>query len=171
MDQEDAERRLEEFKAYITSPQSKGILIIHMALVMGVVLFGIVAIVVTAQKEAHEMLLLPAIASGMAFSNLIIASFVYKTGIAKINPGEDIQSLFGKIQGMQLVRMAMMEGAAIFGCVCILLGGKTPLYYGLSAFPIIAFLAAAIIWFPSQSNLIKVFTVNILKQPSLQYKR
>ena len=106
---------------------AKTIAIIHAALVIGQVLFGIVAYAVTKSigldlKPGNDPLFY--IAPILIVSGILLGSFLFKQQVSKLT---DKNLLNEKLQGYQaalIIRFAMSEGPSLLGIVSYLLSGN-----------------------------------------------
>jgi hypothetical protein len=116
----------------IPKPQTflKTITIIFSALVIGQVLFGVVAFFDTPNKG---VILTPGndpffyIAPALAVSGCILGMFLFKQQVAKLEDKQTLVEKLGIYQTALITRYACSEGPSLFAIVCYLLTGN--LYY------------------------------------------
>lgn len=120
----------------------KSLSIIHIALILGQVVFGVVCIVVTGKTEIILnpegdvfFLIVPAAAlSGMIGAVIIFKKFLEQASV-KPNLGEKLVAYRTAI----IVRYALLEGPSLFGIVIYYLNGNL-FYLFISGFIILFFL-------------------------------
>lgn len=130
---------LQEFRETITPIRIKQMMLISFAIVMGATFFAVVAGFLG--KDANSnLLILQYVNFGMAFMCLMMSSVVPGLILKMAGSDKNItpEQIINKIQAAHLVRFALVEGAALLGCVCVLLGigfinfiSLFPLYFTL----------------------------------------
>lgn len=114
---------LQEFRETITPIRIKQMMLISFAIVMGATFFAVTAGFVEIEGNS-DLMVLQYINFGLAFmclvSSGIVPGIIMK--IAASNKNMTPEQIINKIQAAHLVRLALVEGAALFGCVCVLLG-------------------------------------------------
>jgi hypothetical protein len=113
------EDQLEEFKGRLAMMR-----LIHLALVAGVIIFGVVVVVLIRSRMTFEIAFqnpIVVVAVGLAAANIVVASalhrFFFRVGGVPANVGAAVQ----KYQAFVLVRAAAIEGAALFSAVVTLI--------------------------------------------------
>lgn len=155
--------------------------IIQFAVIIGPVLFFGVCLVLGATVEGPpagepevEMLLLP-IAGFMLLGALIAGSVVPNlilkpdslAGRAASLAGDPVEWAVSLYRLVVLIRMSLLEGAALFGLVILMLAvlgnrlGEYPVIW-LSALPLLVHAACGFVTFPSRSNVVEFIETRIL---------
>lgn len=114
---------LQEFRDAISQIRIKQMMLISFAIVFGATLFAVVAGLVKKDSDS-DLMILQYVNFGMTFMclmmSVVVPGLVLK--LAGSNKGMTPEQIINKIQAAHLVRLALVEGAALFGCVCVLLG-------------------------------------------------
>jgi hypothetical protein len=120
----------------------KTISIIHLALMMGQVLFGIVVFtqvhtITFNLKDTHDpfLLVVPIMAIGSFTASVIVFKQLLNAATAK----EPLSAKITAYQSALIVRFALLEGASLFGIVTFLLTGNL-LFIGISGLLVLYFL-------------------------------
>jgi hypothetical protein len=161
---------VENFKEAITTPKLMQLRIITFALFVGPMLYAIVAGVLAFNQEkvaSQEIAILTYVnfsVGAVAFlCSLIVPGIVIKSKAANVSTDRElIEQAIGKIFAGHLIRFAMVEGAALFGCTCVLLGLGYINY--LTFIPLVMALVAH---FPSRNELVRQFIVHIRQDERL----
>lgn len=115
--------------------------IIHAALIIGQVLFAAITLFITLSKPAASrsaqpddvfMILVPVMAAG----SVVLGQFMFKKLLAVAQQQATIQGKMARYQSAFIVRMALLEGASLFGIVVYLLTAN-PLFIGISGLLVI----------------------------------
>lgn len=113
--------------------------ILFYAMIAGVILFALVAayLVTSGQFQTNESLgeLMIPIAGVLAASNIFISDMLFKNQMKRIHESQPLYSRQSTYRGGFILKMALLEGAALFAIVTYLLTGSS-----------IAMIAAAVVW-------------------------
>ena len=118
---------LEEFRSSIPKQRVLALQIISVALLFGPILFAVVAGVVAQEPSSSTPKILQTVnfilaALMFVLSNVIPSLTMKGKTRIQISGQSTAEKVLNKIQAAQLVRLALVEGAALFGCVCVLIG-------------------------------------------------
>lgn len=164
-----------EFESILTRQRLASLSIISIALMMGIVTFAVVAFAIPAHAQNANkngtdiLLLLTGVHAFIAMTIYTVVPIIVRQllSIGKIQTSAtDVplaEKIFGALQSAHIIRMAMYEGAAMFGLViCLLtsLWGYTTtdpefLLNGASA---LIFLLMAAATFPTRDRLMNIFS-------------
>jgi len=137
------EDQLEQFRARLTV-----IKLIHLAMVAGVLLFGLVVILLIYNKMTFDLAYqnpVFIVAGGLAAINIAAASALHKIFFKGNGLPPDIGAAVQKYQVFILIRVALIEGAALFSAVVTLIT------YNVLALCLLALCAGALaVYRPSQ---------------------
>ncbi|HEY2580443.1 MAG TPA: hypothetical protein VGI43_01475 [Mucilaginibacter sp.] len=127
-----------------TNPQAffKTTAIIHAALLIGQVLFGIVAFSITNNtglnmKPNNDPLFYVALL--LVFGGMLLGSFLYRQQLAKLAEGATLKEKLSVYQTALIMRCAPSEGGSMFCIVCYMLTGNS-FYLVLTALNILYFI-------------------------------
>lgn len=167
MDQKPEDMTLEEFKSSIPKSRVSALLIISFALILGPTLFAGVAGFVaksTDGKPPEILMTINFILAALMFVVSKVTSSLVMKGNSRFNfPNQSsVDQVLNKIQGAHIVRLALVEGPALFGCVCVLLGLGYVNYISL-----IPLYLTFITNIPTEKYICRQFIVHIKKDPRL----
>jgi hypothetical protein len=121
---------MDNYRTANVNPQAffKVTVIIHAALLIGQVIFGIVAVSITNNtglnmQPGNDPLFYVAVV--LVFGGMLLGSFLYKQQITKLSPEATLKEKLGAYQTALITRLAPSEGASMFCIVCYLLGGNS----------------------------------------------
>lgn len=143
------EDRIEEFKGRLLVMQ-----IIHLAMVMGVIVFGTVVFVLTRGRMTYELAFrnpVSFVAGGLAMVNIVAASVLHKVFFGFGGMPPDAGAALERYRTMVLIRAAMLEGAALFAAVATLVTSNI-----LPAYVLILCAGALILRRPSLGECIRL---------------
>ena len=158
---------LDDFKNAIPKQRIQVMQIISFGLVLGPSIFAVVAGAVNKESQTDDLAILQTvnfvIGSIMFVMSSIIPNVIMK---GKSKASFEAQSAadlaLNKIQSAQIVRLALVEGAALFGSVCVLIGvgyvnyiTMIPLYF--------VFLTNL----PTEKYICRQFILHVKKDPRL----
>ena len=133
------------------------------------VAFAIIAGVMTSgrEKAMDEIAILTYVNlgfTGLAYvMSMIIPGLVMKVKAGNVDSNEVLlDQAMKKIQSGHMVRFGLVEGAALFGCVCVFIGQGYINY--LSLIPLFMALVAH---FPTKEELVRQFIVHIRQDERL----
>lgn len=112
-----------------TTPESylKTLSLIHLALLAGLVLFMIVTIISQKQtyfdyKNTGDVYII--VVPVMAIAAFFTGRFLFKQQLSALDKKNSLKEKLMGYQGASIVRLAFLEGAALFGIVAFLLTGN-----------------------------------------------
>lgn len=137
MDNENDGLSLEEFRGEIPKERVSALKIISLALILGPTLFAVVAGFLAPDAKGNPVKVLMTVnfimAGIMFLTSMVLPNLIMRQGSSKISSTTQI---LNKIQGAHILKLALVEGAGLFGCVCVLLGlgyinylSLVPLYF------------------------------------------
>lgn len=105
----------------------KTTMIIHLALLMGQVLFAVVTCFIAPNavldlKPTNDVLFY--IAPALVVATMFLGSFLFKQQLSKLDAGATLQGKLVVYQTALIIRCAMSEGASLFCIVCALNTGN-----------------------------------------------
>lgn len=113
--------------------------ILFYAMVAGVILFALVAayLVTSGEFQTDQSLseLMVPLAGVLAASNIFISDMLFKNQMKRIHESQPLYARQSTYRGGFILKMALLEGAALFAIVTYLLTGSN-----------IAMIAAAVVW-------------------------
>ena len=169
---------VEDFEKSLTAQRLLTLILIQFAMAGGVLIFGAVVLFTRLSKDpglggtgldmmttvnlifAAMMTCLSFVVPKLAFSDNLIARHIRAMGLTGANTPAD--ACFMAIQQATLIRLAMLEGAALFSMVVLFLG-KSWLNL-LGVLPVLIF---AFGFIPNRSRVMKIFILKIKKEPRL----
>ncbi len=154
-----------ELKEALTPQYLLTLAMIHIAMVMGVILFGAVTLFLlfrsdpSADPRGEETVrLLSMIHLGVACSAFMGAPIVFKALIHQAaGSAQSAAKVLVGIQAAYLVRLALLEGPALFGLVICFLMNRALLneqpVYGLNLLSAVLFILFVAVTFPTRDRL------------------
>jgi hypothetical protein len=108
--------------------------VIHMALMIGLILFSIVVMFLITSgppREAHmESTILLAVAGAMTIMSIFLGPILYKQQLGKLHGTESLQLKMAAFQTAHIVRSALIEVGGLFGAIiCIVSWGLNGLVF------------------------------------------
>jgi len=156
------ELSLDEFRSSIPKQRIMAMKIITFALVFGPCLFAVVAGTVANNSQGKDLEILQTV-NFILTAMMIVMSTVIPKFILKSQMNNDaVNGVLNKIQSAVLVRLALVEGAALFGGVCVLLGLGYINYISMAPLFIVALTNL-----PTEKYLCRQFIIHIKKDPRL----
>lgn len=167
---------LEAFSDALQDQDIRTIQIIHIALAMGVLLFTVVVFVLflTVSSESEpagsELIwLLTILQLVVAGSIYFVARIVFKRQLAAVAASGTKDSLgyVGSIRTAMIVRLALLEGAALYGlvvCMLAVLNGAmnaNPVYW-INLAGVVAMLLFVSWNFPTRESIVEIYKTRIL---------
>jgi hypothetical protein len=127
----------------------KNIIVIHLALVAGQILFGIVVFTIAKQQPHNPKNdLLIYIVPVMAIGCLFLSMLIPKNMINSIKSDQPLSARLKLYQAAFIVRMALLEGTSLFGIVSFLLTNNIA-FIGISG----ALVAYSIYLYPTRQKI------------------
>lgn len=139
----------------------RALTIVHIALVLGAIFFGIIITALTFQNitsneqdEIYNKVLLYVVSAFYAIG-LIANPYIFRSKLAGINNNEDLGYKISIYRGALITRYALLEGLTYFALVATFLTNQFSFlgYAGLSVLMLIY-------WRPSKENLISDLELN-----------
>jgi len=171
--EQEAKAALDDFNKALTPLNIRTMQLIYGALGFGVFAFFMVVVFMMSKTPVEQgvsedvsflnMLSLAHLAVALAcfIASKIVYELVIKTS-QRLSTTLTGDQCFGIIRSASIIRLALMEGAAFFGLVVILMGategqlGKFPVYW-FNIFSSVAIIAFILAYFPSKTRLEQTF--------------
>ena len=164
---------LADFQRALTPEYLRIQQVLYFALAMGVATFaGVVAFLYFSQSgeatdpDTSGLYFITLFHLFLALGLYVAIPFVYRTVLQQASKA-DVEAILTRIRTAEIVRLAMFEGAALFGLVACVIGTTSgamaaqPIYWGnlFSTFVMLGFVALA---FPTQDRLENIFRTYFL---------